>query len=360
MSHPSASRSPWKISKYFLFEVGKDSLRVTAHNVSTFMTNEFRVSSKETGSIAVPAKLLYEMLKNMGDNALVFSIDMETFLINVSSDFGSYKFMGANPEDFPSVPKGKPDFSTKVPSSVMYVAIDLTELAVYKNDEHPGLGGVLVRVGKESTAFVSYNFSLLVLFERSDITSDEQHNLIVPGDALSALKSVISPTQGTVEFSLDPDFVYFTVDGYTITARKIVAPFFHYEKSLPVGDSVEIRVKREEFQNALNRISPFSIHPNSMFKMSVSGNEMTLHTRNEMSSNEAREKLPCNHEGEGSEKIFSTPAIIASLSHMKGEEVRILLNRPEEGSLLRPVEEEESEKLIVLVLPFTNTDENEF
>ena len=53
------------ILENFLFEISEGLLTVTASDLQTSMITEIDVESKESGSIAVPARILLETLKNL-------------------------------------------------------------------------------------------------------------------------------------------------------------------------------------------------------------------------------------------------------------------------------------------------------
>jgi DNA polymerase III sliding clamp (beta) subunit (PCNA family) len=56
------------ILENFLFELDKGSLTVTASDLQTSMITELQVESKEKGSIAVPARILLDTLKNLPEH----------------------------------------------------------------------------------------------------------------------------------------------------------------------------------------------------------------------------------------------------------------------------------------------------
>jgi DNA polymerase III subunit beta len=68
------------------------------------MMTEIDVEAKEDGNIAVPAKILIETLKNLPEQPVTFSIDPDTYSIEISSDNGRYKLAGENATDFPKIP----------------------------------------------------------------------------------------------------------------------------------------------------------------------------------------------------------------------------------------------------------------
>ena len=122
------------ILENFLFEISDGLLTVTASDLQTSMITEIDVESKESGNIAVPARILLETLKNLPEQPVTFSIDEETYSVEISSDNGRYKLAGENATDFPTVPDVSNDFSVEMSTDVLATAINNTIFAT-SNDE---------------------------------------------------------------------------------------------------------------------------------------------------------------------------------------------------------------------------------
>ena len=67
------------ILENFLFEIEDGKLIITASDLQTSMVTELEVEAKESGSIAVPARILLETLKNLPEQPVTFSIDEESY-----------------------------------------------------------------------------------------------------------------------------------------------------------------------------------------------------------------------------------------------------------------------------------------
>ena len=63
----------------FLFEIKGSQLKVSASDLETTMSSRLSVESKQDGLIAIPAKMLIEILKNLSDHPIKFSVDEGNF-----------------------------------------------------------------------------------------------------------------------------------------------------------------------------------------------------------------------------------------------------------------------------------------
>jgi DNA polymerase-3 subunit beta len=179
------------ILENFLFEIDKSKLTVTASDLQTSMITELSVESKEKGSIAVPARILLDTLKNLPDQPVTFSIDESTYSIEISSDNGRYKLAGENATDFPKVPTVSQDFSAVISSEVFSRAINSTIFATSNDELRPAMTGVYINLGEKNTAFVATDGHRLVRYKRTDVKSDNGNAIIIPRKALNLLKATL-------------------------------------------------------------------------------------------------------------------------------------------------------------------------
>jgi len=127
------------ILENFLFEIGDGLLVVSASDLQTSMITEITVEAKAKGSIAVPAKILLDTLKNLPEQPVTFTIDPETYSIEISSDNGRYKLSGENATDFPKVPAVKNGYSVDISSEILNRAISSTIFAASNDELKPAI-----------------------------------------------------------------------------------------------------------------------------------------------------------------------------------------------------------------------------
>ena len=85
------------ILDHFLFEVSDNNLRVTATDLETTISAVISVEADDSGSVAVPARLLLETIKTFPEQPLTFTLtDQNT--IEISSNYGKYALAYATAE----------------------------------------------------------------------------------------------------------------------------------------------------------------------------------------------------------------------------------------------------------------------
>ncbi len=68
-------------------------------------------------------------------------------------------------------------------------------------------------------------------------------------------------------------------------------------------------------------------------------------------SNEANERLSCEHDGEDIEIGFNAKFLVEMLGNVTSEEITLKLNAPNKAGIITPNDKEEEEDILMLVMP---------
>ncbi|MBS1611505.1 MAG: DNA polymerase III subunit beta [Bacteroidetes bacterium] len=345
------SSSVLPILEDFLFEIKNGSLTVFATDLETSMSTELKVEAKDAGRIAIPARILLDTLKTLPEQPLTFNIDAKTFGVEITSETGRYKLSGENPDDFPKIPQPEAVTEINIPSSALSNAVAKTMFAVSSDDLRPAMTGVLFQVAPEGVTFVSTDAHKLVRLGRSDVKASKAAQFIVPKKALSLLKSSLPGGDNAVNVSYNKSNAFFTFENTKLICRLIDANYPDYNAVIPQNNPNKLSISRLEFQNALRRISIYSNKTTYQVILSIAGSELKISAQDLDFSNEANERLTCNYEGGDMEIAFNARFLIEMLGVLDSNEIEIELSTPTRAGVLRPVEKNDHEDLLMLVMP---------
>ncbi len=339
------------ILENFLFEIEKNRLTVTASDLQTSMITEVTVESKEKGNIAVPARILLDTLKNLPDQPVTFSVDESTYSIEISSDNGRYKLAGENATDFPKVPSVSQDFSAVLSSEVFARAINNTIFATSNDELRPAMTGVYINLGEKNTSFVATDGHRLVRYRRSDVKSDNGNAIIIPRKALNLLKSTL-PTENTdVSIDFNMSNAFFRFANIRMICRLIDEKFPDYENVIPSANNIKMTINRQELLGSLKRISIYANKTTHQVRMKITGSELMVSAEDLDFSNEANERLSCEHEGGDIEIGFNARFLLEMLTNLDAEQIRINMSAPNKAGVLTPAEKDKNEDILMLVMP---------
>lgn len=337
---------------YFLFDVKDKALTVSGSDLESTMISKIELEKADDDiKVCVPAKLLLDMLKTFPDQPLTFSIDAATFGIEVSSDNGKYKLAGMNGDEFPRLPEMDAASTLKIESGILFNAINKTVFATGNDELRPVMSGVMFGLDKDGVTFVATDAHKLVKYHRNDCKSSKSATFIMPKKPLNLLKSLLASLNTEVQVEYNETNASFVFENHTLVSRLIDGKYPNYEAVIPKENPNEMIISRDIFLNSVRRVSIFSNKTTHQVRLSLKGSELQVSAEDVDFSNEASERLTCNYKGEDITIGFNSRFLIEMLNNLDSEEVRLELSAPNRAGLLSPLEKEESETIVMLVMP---------
>jgi DNA polymerase-3 subunit beta len=339
------------ILENILVELEGNKLMLTASDLQTVMTTTLEVEGFENGSIALPARLLLETLRSLPEQPVTIGADQGTFGAEIATQNGRFKLSGENPIDFPRIPEVAKNQSISLSALTLGEAIANTLLAVSNDDMRPAMTGVLIQMMGDHTNFVATDGHRLVRYRRTDLKTEGSSSLILPKKALSLLKSTLpaDETPVTVEFSSSNAF--FSFQSFQLICRIIDERFPEYENAIPKENNEILTINRLEFLSSVKRISIYSNKTTHQIRLKLTANKLTLSAEDLDYSNEANEALTCDYAGKDMEIGFNAKLISELLSNLSSKFVDIKLSEPNKAGLIIPSDQDESEDILLLVMP---------
>jgi DNA polymerase-3 subunit beta len=339
------------ILENFLFEVTDGKLTVSASDLQTSIISEIVVEAKSKGSIAVPAKILMDTLKNLPDQPVTFSIDEETYSVEISSDNGRYKLSGENATDFPKVPAVKNGYSVDISSDVLNRAITSTIFAASNDELKPAMTGVFLSLTEANATFVATDGHRLIRYRREDIKSEVSNTLIIPKKALNLLKATIPSANTNVKVDFNASNAFFSFGNIKMICRLIDERFPDYENAIPVNNPNILTIGRTEILNSLKRISIYANKTTHQVRLKMAGSELQISAEDLDFSNEANERLSCDYQGQDLEIGFNAKLLIEMLNNIDSETIEIHFSAPNRAGIIKPADKDENEDVLMLVMP---------
>ncbi|MCO5231315.1 MAG: DNA polymerase III subunit beta [Chitinophagales bacterium] len=335
----------------FLFDINGGNLSVSATDLETSISITFEVDATEDFKIAIPAKILMSILKELPEQPVTISFDENTFAVELTSDNGNYKLSGENGDDFPKIPIEEDVQELNVPAYVLSTGITKSIFAVSSDELRPAMNGVLIQINEDGLTFVATDAHKLVKFNRKDITSDVSGSFIIPKKALNQLKAVVPNNDTMVSLRYNKDNVFFNIGNVYLACRLIDQRFPDYNTVIPKENPNLLVISREDLLSSLRRTTIFSNKTTSQVVMKIVGNTLTVSAQDLDFSNEANEVLSCEYSGEDLEIGFNSKFLIEMLTTLAGQEIRMELSTPTRAGIVRPSDQDENEDLLMLVMP---------
>ena len=335
----------------FLFEISGSDLTILASDLETTMSTKLTVESKEDGLIAIPAKMLIDILKNLSDHPITFSIDNKNHGVEISSDYGKYKLSGYAGDEFPKVPEIDQSSSLKVASSVLLRAISKTIFATGNDDLRPVMSGVYCELGTEDITFVATDAHKLVRYKRLDAKSDKTTSFILPSKPLNLLKNCLSSSE-EVAVEYNQNNAFFSLGNINLICRLVEGKYPNYDAVIPKENPNVLTIDRLLLLSSVKRVSIFANKTTHQVKLKLAGSSLNISAEDLDFANKADERLTCSYSGEDMEIGFNSKFLMEMLNNIDNDEVTIEMSEPNRAGIILPGnKDDENEDMLMLVMP---------
>ena len=130
----------------------------------------------------------------------------------------------------------------------------------------------------------------------------------------------------------------------------------NYNSVIPQNNPHKVTVDRQQLIGALRRVSIFSSQASSLIKLRMQENQIVISAQDIDFSTSAEETQVCQYAGAAMSIGFKSTFLIDILNNISADEVVIELADPSRAGVIVPVEQEENEDLLMLLMPMMLND----
>ena len=352
------SKNALPILDCFLFELQDGTLSVTVSDSETTMVTSLEVvESDSDGRFAVVARTLLDALKEIPEQPLTFEVNLNTLEITVQYQNGTYNLVGQNADEFPTpVVLGDGAVKVEMDAQVLLNGINRALFATADDELRPVMNGIYFDITAEDITMVASDGHKLVRWKTLAVHGSERAAFILPKKPANLIKNLLAKEQGTVHLEFDDRNASFILENYRMVCRLIEGRYPNYNSVIPKNNPNKITVDRLQLIGALRRVSIFSSQASSLIKLRMEGNRIVVSAQDIDFSTSAEEMLVCQYAGTPMSIGFKSTFLIDILNNISAEEVFIELADPSRAGVIIPVEQEENEDLLMLLMPMMLND----
>ena len=348
------AKSPLPILENFLFDLKGNTLEITASDAElTLKTNIEVESTAEEGRIAVPAKHMMDLLKELPDQPLTITTTGESsFLCSWAGGESTLPYFPA--EDYPEIIGADANnaVTLQFPAQSLVEGISSTIYATADDEIRPAMNGIFFDIDLNATTLVASDSHKLICYTTTDVNASEKASFILHKKPAGILKSTIGKDIETVEISFDAKTAEFRFGNTTVICRLVVGKYPKYRDVIPQNNSNILRINRVQLLNTVRRVSVCSNKASNHIKFDLKSGSLMISAQDLGFSIAAHETMQCQYDGEDLAIGFKAPFIIEILSNMSCGELVIKFLDSKRAALIVPAEEEaESEKICGIIMP---------
>ena len=351
------SKNSMPILDCFLLELTDGTLSITASDSETTLSTSIETNEYDAdGRFAVNSKTILDALKEIPEQPLAFEVN-ENMEIVVKYQNGKYSLMGQNADEYPqSANLGSNAVHVSLGVEVLMNGINRSLFATADDELRPVMNGIYFDITTEDITFVASDGHKLVRNKSYKARGNEKAAFILPKKPATLLKNLLPKETGDVQIDFDDRNAMFTLENYSMTCRLIEGRYPNYNSVIPQNNPHRATIDRAAFVSALKRVSVFSSAASSLIKLRLDMNTIQISGQDIDFSTSAEETLMCQYEGNQMSIGFKSTFLIDILNNISSQEVLMELADPSRAGVMVPVEQNEEEDLLMLLMPMMLND----
>ena len=296
-------------------------LTVSATDMDIFISEKIKIDSKSDAALTVPGHMLYDIVRKLPSGSEInlkanYKTTSKLFIESSGCKF-ELPFLPAN--EFPNFDYSMLDHNFKISSAELLNLIDKNRLTIAEESRY-NLYGIYFHVknteGRKMLRAVATDGHRLAMAE-VDLPemAENMPGVIIPKKTVLELKRILEDVETEVTVSVSESKVKFYINDIVLITKLIDASFPDYEGLVPAETNHFVRVDREAFANAVDRVTTIAFEKSRALKLTISNNEIELIVLNE-NNGKAREVVPAESNCDSMQIGFNARYIIESLSVM--------------------------------------------
>ena len=256
-----------------LIEADGEQVKLLATDLEVGLRSRCSASVTKGGSLTLPAKKLYEIVKALPETDVRIEEDRNG--VKVAADRFDSRMQTLPREDFPSLPDGSGVYSATFARDVMRQMIAKTQFAITGEDTRYFLNGALFIIRPDSTSLVSTDGHRLALITvsrekgKGKGRAEDENRVILPRKTLLELGRLLAEGDGDIQFERGENHLFFDVGGRLLISRMIDGQFPAFERVIPKNNDKRVEFDRDRLTSAVKRVALLSNERSRAVKFSM-------------------------------------------------------------------------------------------
>lgn len=337
----------------YLFVLKGQTLEITASDMELTLKTEITVqSTEEEGRIAVPARQLTDLLKELPDQPLTLTTtNANSFECTWTS--GSSTLPYFNPDDYPVFQTpGEAAVTINVPAQTLSDGISGTVYASSDEENRPIMNSIFFDIKPDSTTLVASDLQKLICYTANEVTSPQEASFILNKRHANVLKAILGKEDAAVEITFDEKIARIRFGSTTMISCLVVGKYPDYKTIIPKNNSNILRINRLQLLNTVRRVAVCSPKASNHIKFDLSQGSLEVSAQDVGFEIAAHERVACRYDGEDLVIGFKSTHITEILSNLDCEEITLKFADKRRSVLILPSEEESQDvKVFGIVMP---------
>jgi len=349
------------LSNVLLSINGPSELRVSATDLYLGVSGTASgVDVRKGGSVAVPAKDLYERIKMMPDGPLhVVTNDGFSTTIKAAASARRYTLRGMPGEDFPALAEPDPKAATlELELDHLSTLIARTHFSISTDETRAALNSGLFEWDGDRVRMVTTDGHRLSKMELRVPGRQATATMLIPLKAIGELRRLADEARAEggkengqrVSIMQSGPNAFFVVGGTRFSVKLVDAQFPPYSQVIPQTSDRAVRVPRAAFADALRAVSLAASDRTGGVKLEVTSGAMRI-TSESPETGDGFDEIAVDYSGADVVIGFNARYFLDVLGALDDEEVVLGIGGDLDPAVIKPAAESDDQSYKAVVMP---------
>ncbi len=330
-----------------------NALRGSATDLYLAVSGQTAADVVSAGSVAVPAKDLFERIKHMPEGPVqVTAREGAQTVIKAVGSPRRYTLHGMPGGEFPQLPKAAPDApSLELPAELLSTLIARTHFSISTDETRAHVNSALFEWAGQRVRMVTTDGHRLSKMEATLDGTQATATMLIPLKAIHELRRLADGARTeTVQITQSGPNAFFGVAGMSFSVKLVDAQFPPYQQVIPAGSDKSVRAPRAQLIDALKAVSLAASDRTGGVKLTITQRALRITSESPESGN-GFDEVPVDYEGNDVTIGFNAKYFLDVLGAVEGDEVTLSVSGELDPAVIRPADEAEQQSYVAVIMP---------
>lgn len=301
-----------------LMKIENGKLVLTGTDLEIQIIAAVQIEIMEEGSITVPARKLFDICRNLPEQAKI-RVELVEDKIKIHSERSRFSLSTLAADDYPEFSEGTMDCQFFIHSGQFKKSLEKTIFCMANQDVRYYLNGLMLNISNNVLKLVASDGHRLSIYEDEiNQATGVESKIILPRKGVIELSRLLDDSDKEISVSFSSNNIKILFDNLTFSAKLIDAKYPEFGKVFMQEFNNPIRIQKQVLKDALTRVS---ILANEKFKgvnLNINADGLKLTTHNP-EHEEAEEEIVIDYDGEPISISFNAQYLLEAVSNLDSE-----------------------------------------
>ncbi|MCI0445651.1 DNA polymerase III subunit beta [bacterium] len=330
-----------------LLEADHDQLTMTGTDLEIQLVTKSSIETNSTGKTTTSARKLLDFCRLLPEGAQI-GFELSDNKLTLNSDRSQFRLNTLDVDSFPDITTNPPLLSLGISSEKLKYLLQATSFCMANQDVRYYLNALMLEINKNHLKAVASDGHRLATSEiEVETKADRVLQTLFPRKAIQELLRLLGNENFMVLMNIAESTAELNFKNSCFKSKLVDGKFPHFEDILKHELSAPIVLDRDEFKNALARVSVLSHEKYRDVNIIIENGSFKINTDN-TDHEQADEEIGIEYNGKKMEICVNINYLFEAVSNLIGKQVIFSVSNQ---SNISYIQNKKDEHLIYVIMP---------